>query len=139
MKPRSEAGLDLPDIAGMRAYAEELEKQFSRLQEEGPKLQQRIAAMRMTEKSRDGLIQATVGPRGDLLELDLDPRIYRRPDARALAEAITATVKKAEAKARDEIVGMLSALVPRAQVEAQLSGDVEAVNEVMHKQLHGQG
>lgn len=129
----------LPNTAGVRAYAEELEKRFRRLQEEGPKLQERARSLQVTEKSGDGLITATVGARGELIRLDIDPRIYRRPDARALADDITETIKKAGAKARDEVVELFATLVPREQVTAQLSGDTNALIEMMQKQLRGEG
>ncbi|HEY3089719.1 MAG TPA: YbaB/EbfC family nucleoid-associated protein [Jatrophihabitantaceae bacterium] len=130
---------DLPSTAGIRAYAEELEKRFWRLQEEGPKLQERARSLQVTEKSGDGLIAATVGARGELLRLDIDPRIYRRPDARALADDITETIKKAGAKARDEVVELFATLVPREQVAAQMSGDTNTLIEMMHKQFRGEG
>jgi DNA-binding protein YbaB len=139
MQPSHEHQLDLPDTAGMRAYEQELEKRFWRLQEEGPQLQKRARALQVTEKSRDGLITATVGARGELIRLDIDPRIYRRPDARALADEITETIKKAGTKARDEIVEMFASLVPRELLEAQLNGDIDAVTEQMRKQMRGEG
>lgn len=129
----------LPNTAGVRAYAEELEKRFRRLQEEGPKLQERARSLQVTEKSGDGLITATVGARGELIRLDIDPRIYRRPDARALADDITETIKKAGAKARDEVVKLFATLVPREQVDAQLGGDTSALTELLRKQMRGEG
>lgn len=129
----------LPSNAGIRAYAEELEKRFWRLQEEGPKLQERARALQVTEKSGDGLIAATVGARGELIRLDIDPRVYRRPNARALADDITDTIKRAGARARDEVVELFATLVPREQAAAQLSGDTNALIEMMHKQFRGEG
>jgi DNA-binding protein YbaB len=128
-----------PDTAGMRAYAEELEKRFRRLQEEGPKLQERARSLQVTEKSGDGLITATVGARGELIRLDIDPRIYRRPDARALADEITETIKKAGAKARDQVVELFATLVPREQLNAQLGGDTDGLTELLRKQMRGEG
>jgi len=116
-----------------------LEKRFRRLQEEGPKLQERARSLQVTEKSADGLIAATVGARGELIRLDIDPRIYRRPDARALADEITETIKKAGAKARDQVVELFATLVPREQLNAQLGGDTSTLVEMMHKQFRGEG
>lgn len=129
----------LPNTAGMRAYAEELEKRFRRLQEEGPKLQERARSLQVTETSGDGLISATVDARGELIRLDIDPRIYRRPDARALANEITETIKKAGVKARDQVVELFATLVPREQVDAQLGGDSDALTELVRKQMRGEG
>ncbi len=138
MQPGS--GLDsLPDIAGMRAYADELEKRFHRLQEDGPKLAKRARALQVTEKSPDGLISATVGSRGELIRLDIDPRIYRRPDARELADTIAETITKAGTRARQEVVDLFAELVPREQMTAQLNGDQDALTEVLHKQMRGEG
>jgi DNA-binding protein YbaB len=138
MQPEQNGHLDQPDIAGMRAFQDELEKTFLRLQEDGPKLQKRAMALEVSEKSRDGLITVTVGPRGELVRLDIDPRIYRKPDARALADEITETVKQAGAKAREQVVEMFSALMPREQIEAQYSGDTEKVIELMRRQMQGE-
>lgn len=138
MQPSSRPGYR-PNTAGMRAYAEELEKRFRRLQEEGPKLQERARSLQVTEKSGDGLITATVGARGELIRLDIDPRIYRRPDARALADQITETIKKAGAKARDQVVELFATLVPREQLNAQLAGETDGLTELLRKQMRGEG
>jgi DNA-binding protein YbaB len=60
-----------------------------------------LADVTETAESDDGLIHATVNGRGDLLDLTLDPRIYRTPDSRALATAITATILRAKEQAAD--------------------------------------
>jgi DNA-binding protein YbaB len=64
-------------------------------------VQDQLADVRATAESDDGLITATVGGRGELLTLDLDPRIYRTPDSRALATAITTTIRRARREAAD--------------------------------------
>jgi DNA-binding protein YbaB len=65
-------------------------------------VQQSLGEIRATHDSDDGLITATVGGRGELLELTLDPRIYRTTDSVALAEGIMATIKLAAESAADE-------------------------------------
>jgi hypothetical protein len=44
------------DVAGMRAYADELRTTFMRLQDEGPAMHEKARAVQVTEKSPDGLI-----------------------------------------------------------------------------------
>jgi hypothetical protein len=51
-------------------------------------LQEGVDRISATACSPDGPITAVVGGRGQLLDLTLDPRIYRDQDATALAEAI---------------------------------------------------
>jgi DNA-binding protein YbaB len=73
-------------------------------------VQERLEDVRVTVESDDGLIVATLGGRGELLTLDLDPRIYRTPDSRALATAITATIRRA----REQVAERAAALTRHA-------------------------
>lgn len=45
--------------------------------------------------SDDRMIKAVVGPRGQLVDLEIDPRIYRKPNSKALSATILATVRSA--------------------------------------------
>ncbi|ONI67114.1 hypothetical protein BWI15_28515 [Kribbella sp. ALI-6-A] len=65
-------------------------------------VQQELGRVRATADSDDGLVSATVGGRGELLDLVLDPRIYRSTDSTALAETILGTVRDAVELAADE-------------------------------------
>jgi DNA-binding protein YbaB len=125
------------DAADTQAYAEELRATFMRLQEEAPALHEKARAVQVTEKSRDGLISATVGARGDLIRLDIDPRVYRRPDSRALADVITETIHRAATKAQAKVVELFEPLIPGEQMKAHLEGDLESVLDQMAAQMHG--
>ena len=62
-----------------------------------------LTEIRAIADSPDGLIRATTDGHGRLLELELDPRIYRAGDSQALTTAITATVHAAAEAAEAEI------------------------------------
>ncbi len=130
---------DRSDLAGMRAYAEELQNRFQELTTEGPKLNERARAIQVTEKSPDGLVAATVGSRGELIRLDLDPRIYRRPDSRELADTITDTIKAAGVKAQEEVLEVFEPLIPRDELQLHMDGNIEGVLERMTDQMLGKG
>ncbi|GGT04945.1 YbaB/EbfC family nucleoid-associated protein [Nonomuraea spiralis] len=115
------------DIVGLQAYADELRETFMRMQREATDLNARAQAIQVTEKSADGLVSATVSVRGELIRLDLDPRLYRRPDARGLADAITDTIRRATAKALNELVELFEPVVPPERLRAHLEGDLETV------------
>ncbi|TMR08417.1 YbaB/EbfC family nucleoid-associated protein [Nonomuraea turkmeniaca] len=127
------------DAAGLQAYAEELRARFMRLQGDALALHERARAVRVTEKSRDGLVSATVGVRGDLVRLDIDPRVFRRPDARSLADVIVETVRRASVRAVDEVVEIFAPLVPAEQMRAHLDGDLETVLAQLAGQMLGEG
>lgn len=58
-------------------------------------LREQVRTVTASADSDDGLITATVGGRGQLLDLRLDPRIYRASDSARLAAEITSTVREA--------------------------------------------
>jgi DNA-binding protein YbaB len=58
-------------------------------------LQKRLLKVTGTAWSDDRLVKAVVGPRGHLIELELDPRLYRKPNSKALSASIVATVRAA--------------------------------------------
>lgn len=65
-----------------------------------------------TAESADGLVEATVGVYGELVELVLDSRIYRTPDAEALAAQIRTAINEAHSKAQDAVRSKLTDLFP---------------------------
>ncbi|MGP3911075.1 YbaB/EbfC family nucleoid-associated protein [Nonomuraea sp. 10N515B] len=129
--------LEQPDAAAMRAYADELRDMFRQIQDTGKELHAQARAVQITEKSRDGLVSVTVGPRGELVGLDVDPRIYRRPDARHLADTIVETAQRAAARARERITEILESVIPRAELEAHLDGDLETAMTQLAERMEG--
>ncbi|MCF6467256.1 YbaB/EbfC family nucleoid-associated protein [Nonomuraea sp. MG754425] len=123
----------------MQVYVDELKARFVQLQGEALSLHERLRAVRVTEKSRDGLVSVTVGVRGELVRLDIDPRVYRRPDARSLADVIVETARRAAARAADEVVELFEPLVPAEQMRAHLDGDLETVLGQLAGQMLGEG
>ena len=128
---------DRADVAALREYSEQLQGRLFRMMEEGPRLAEQARAVQVTETSDDGLVSVTVGPRGELVRLDLDPRIYRRPDSRQLADTITATVQRAARAAEDRVVQLLSPLADEDQLRATMSGDTDALTAIMTEQMRG--
>jgi DNA-binding protein YbaB len=73
-------------------------------------LRERMADISATAESDDGLISATTDGHGRLLDLELDRRLYRVPDSRRLAAAITGAVGEAADRARDEVAAASGAI-----------------------------
>ncbi|MFV2115755.1 YbaB/EbfC family nucleoid-associated protein [Micromonospora sp. LOL_025] len=67
----------------------------ARLRSELLSLRDRLAEVAETAESDDGLISVTLGAKNELLDLRIDPRVFRDPDSTALADAITRTTHRA--------------------------------------------
>jgi DNA-binding protein YbaB len=82
---------DRPDWSALSAMVADLRRATARI----PQIQREMLAITGTAWSDDGTVKAVVGPRGHLLELEIDPQVYRQPNAKALAATIVQTVRAA--------------------------------------------
>jgi DNA-binding protein YbaB len=97
-----------PDWGVLRDMMADLRKATAEL----PNLQERMLAVTGTAWSPDGMIKAVVGPRGHLLELDIDPRVLRQPNSKALSASIVQTVRAAVEDAGRQSSELLGSSLP---------------------------
>jgi DNA-binding protein YbaB len=95
----------------LRARLDEVHGQYERLRAGMGELQRRLAGLAVSASSPDQLITATVGARGQLLELRLQPRAYRYEPS-TLARRITETVQAASTRAGDEVCTVMAEYFP---------------------------
>lgn len=114
------------DVEGARSYLSSLTDQLTKLIEEGPEVARKATQIEATARSEDGLVEARVGARGNLIALTLDPRIYRRPDTEWLAETIVQTVKSATRDAQEQALEAFSELGDPEQFRPYIEGDPQA-------------
>lgn len=96
----------------LRERFAQVHDQYTRLRSGMGELQTKLKAYRSTEKSRDGLIKASVDARGRLVQLELEPAALRSYSASALAEEITKTVAKASEAAGAGVNALMSEVMP---------------------------
>jgi DNA-binding protein YbaB len=125
------------DLPAMRARADELMAQFERMRSGLGDLQQKLKAVAATVTSDDGLVTATVGPRGQVVKVEFDPRIYRRPNSKELSATVTDTIRKATAKAMAEVEELTRPFVPDAQFQAYMDHDLEGIFRQLDSELPG--
>ena len=80
-----------PDWSALRSMMGDLQAATRNLEA----TKQRMQQVRGRATSSDKLIKVVVGPRGQLVELDIDPRVFRQSNSKALSAAILATVREA--------------------------------------------
>lgn len=95
----------------LRDRLAQVHERYARLRSDMDEMQRRLAEMRVLAVSPDGLVRATVGPRGQLIDLWLDRR-SRALDPDQLARTIVATVADAAARTAGEVEAMMADYFP---------------------------
>lgn len=83
--------MERPDWSALDAMFADVKRAASGISE----MQKQMLRVTGEAWSDDRMIRAVVGPRGHLMELEIDPRVFRKPDSKALAASIVATTRKA--------------------------------------------
>ncbi|WP_245724653.1 YbaB/EbfC family nucleoid-associated protein [Micromonospora citrea] len=96
----------------LRARFDEVYGNYQRLRSGLDELQARLAELRVTERSEDGQVTATVGARGDLISVEIHPSVYHDRDAKALSRKITTTVHRAGAAAVSATQELVAGYLP---------------------------
>jgi DNA-binding protein YbaB len=123
------------DNRALRARADELMGELDRLRGGMQTMQEQLRSITATAKSDDGFITAVVGPRGQLVKLEIDPRIYRRPDSRQLATSIMKTIQAATADAMAKVAEVCKPYMPEADIQAHLQFDVDGMRHKLDSEL----
>ncbi|MER7332973.1 MULTISPECIES: YbaB/EbfC family nucleoid-associated protein [unclassified Micromonospora] len=123
------------DMQAMRARADELMAQFERMRSGVGDLQQRLKAVNATVTSDDGFVTVTVGPRGQVVKVEFDPRIYRRPNSKELSATVTDTIRRATEKAMADVEELMRPFVPDSQFQAYMDHDLDGIFRQLDSEL----
>jgi DNA-binding protein YbaB len=107
----------MADRDDMRARVEYMMGEVRRMTSGIGDVQKKLLSVTASATSPDGLITATVGPRGQLVQLEIDPKIYRRPDSALLAQTIMKTVRDAVDQGQAETRKIIEELTPKGMSE----------------------
>lgn len=102
-----------------QAYIEGLVNDIRRMSDAMGAIQGELRSLTVSANSPDRLVTAVLNSDGRLVELTLDPRIYRTQDSAALAEIILTTIEQG----RDEVERKAADIRGRALPEAQRVAD----------------
>ncbi|MFI5906772.1 YbaB/EbfC family nucleoid-associated protein [Dactylosporangium sp. NPDC051541] len=123
------------DNRALRGRADELLGELDRMRGGMATLQQKLQTITATAKSDDGFITAVVGPRGQLIRLDIDARVYRRPDSRQLAQSITKAIQAASADAMQQVTDACKPFMAESDVQAHLAFDLQGMTHKLDSEL----
>jgi DNA-binding protein YbaB len=123
------------DAAAMRAQVERLEAHLAELRAGHDQLQRSIREVQVTVTSADQLVTVTVDARGQVERVELDSRIYQRPDSRHLAATITATIQQASAEAMAQVTELVRPYLPSEALQAHLGIDLAEILDQREAEL----
>jgi DNA-binding YbaB/EbfC family protein len=115
------------DLTAMRAEVASLEEQLTRMQAGYQELQRALAERAITVTAADGTVSVTVDARGHVTDVELDPKIYQRPDTQRLAATITATIQQAVTEVQEQVKELTRPMMPDPETQAQLGIDIDDV------------
>jgi DNA-binding protein YbaB len=101
--------MERPQWSAIRGVIDDLQQTI----ENAAQTRQQIMEITGTAWSEDRLIKAVVGPRGQLIELEIDPRVYRTPNSKALAASIMSTVRAAVEDANKQTKEIVEKVMPK--------------------------
>ncbi|MET9342335.1 YbaB/EbfC family nucleoid-associated protein [Nonomuraea sp. NPDC003804] len=99
--------------------AGEINQQMARIREAYGEL----SDLEHTARSADGLVSVTVGRHGQMLDLELNPRVYRTLSPSQLADAIMHEVDKATAAVSEQSKELLEPLMPESVPYEEVFGE----------------
>ncbi|MEH0933841.1 YbaB/EbfC family nucleoid-associated protein [Micromonospora psammae] len=125
----------------LRARFDEVYGQYRRLRSGLDELQTRLTELRVTERSDDGQVTATVGARGELIDVELSAAVFRDRDAKALSRKVTTTVRRATAAAAAATQELVAGYLPAGSGSADFlrSGDFGALLGRADAAVQGEG
>jgi DNA-binding protein YbaB len=112
---------DRPDWTALTGMISDVQRAFTGINE----TQRDMLKVSGTAWSDDRMIKAVVGPRGQLMELEIDPRVYRKPNSKALAADIVSTVRKAVLDANEKARAVLDKTLPSDMRYTNLGGGMD--------------
>ncbi|MDQ7906553.1 YbaB/EbfC family nucleoid-associated protein [Phytohabitans sp. ZYX-F-186] len=101
--------MERPQWSAIRGVIDDLQQTI----ENAAQTRQQIMEITGTAWSDDRLVKAVVGPRGQLIELEIDPRVYRTPNSKALAASIMSTVRAAVEDANKQTKEIVDKVMPK--------------------------
>jgi DNA-binding protein YbaB len=108
------------------ARYDELLTAFERTRRSLTELRDKVGALSATAESKDGLVTAMVGPRGELTGLEFSPRTYRHHSPTQLAELVRETVAEAIRRLHERAAQLYEPFLPTGvPYDKLLSGEAD--------------
>ena len=105
--------------AAMEGLAEEYNRQAGQLRDMYGKLSELTA----TAHSKDRMVTVTVGSRGQIREIEFDPRVYRKLSPSELSESVMEQIGAATAEIAERTRELMAPFVPEGLPYEEIFGE----------------
>jgi DNA-binding protein YbaB len=96
----------------LRTSLEELMDEYSKQAERLRQMRYDLDQVSATATRPDGLVTVEIGPRGQVRDIVLDPRVYRKLDSGELSRAIMALIGEATADVSAQMKKIMTPFMP---------------------------
>ncbi|MER7361346.1 YbaB/EbfC family nucleoid-associated protein [Nonomuraea wenchangensis] len=96
-----------------RLTVEELAKEYNRQATQLREAYGKLSELTATAESRDRMVSVTVGPRGQVQNIKLDPRVYRKLSPSQLARAIMEQIGAATGQVAGQTKELMAPFMPQ--------------------------
>lgn len=119
-----------PDGIAGEATIRSIMEDLGRAVENLPQTQARLMSLTAVAWSPDRMVKVEVGPRGQLVDVEIDPRALRRTDAGALRAAILAASAEAVRKVNEQALEVMLGSMPPDLAELRARFDPGGVDPI---------
>jgi DNA-binding protein YbaB len=118
-------------VSHARAEFEALSAHYDRTLKQIRDMRDRMPAVKGTAQSANKLVRATVGAKGNLVKLEIEPKALRRLSSTELADLIVETAAAAARSALEEVQQILSPVMTvDAPMDKLMSGEADWAQHV---------
>ncbi|MEU4698893.1 YbaB/EbfC family nucleoid-associated protein [Nonomuraea dietziae] len=114
-----------------RLTIEALAKEYNRQAGELRAAYGKLSELTGTTESRDGMVSVTVGPRGQVQDIKLDPRVYRKLSPSQLASAIMDQIDAATEQVADRTKELMAPFMPEGLPLEEVLGEGASIESFL--------
>jgi DNA-binding protein YbaB len=104
--------MDFAEVGARNQVFQDMLEQLKKSVDALPKTKERMTSVTGVSFSDDRMVKVVVGPRGQLVDLEIDPRVFRQPDAKELSAKILATAREAVRQATGQMQEIMAEQLP---------------------------
>ncbi|MEV4059891.1 YbaB/EbfC family nucleoid-associated protein [Nonomuraea dietziae] len=122
-----------------RLAMEDMAREYNRQAAQLKQAYTQLREMKAVGKSGDGMVTVTVGPRGQVQNIELNPRVYGKLSPSELAHAILEQISAASGEVVERTKELMSPFVPEGLPYEEFFGDESSLDALLPQPINLEG